>query len=467
MRRVLVISYFFPPVGGVGVQRTLKFTKYLPGHGWQPTVLAPREPAYPLRDRSLLEQVPPEVTVHRTLSLEPGRLVGWASRQVMARRVAGSPPGTDVPSLDETPPAVIADGAGRRLLRRAAGTWHRAWHALLFPDEAIAWLPSAVVVGAITTRRAKADALYSSSPPISTHVIAGILKGLTGRPWVADFRDPWIGNAFMDDSGPGTLGRRLRLERWIVDRADRVVLAVEPLRADFAARYPDRADIFVTIPNGYDRADLAGLSPARHDPRHFVLLYAGSLYRSGELEVFLRGLAILLARRPDLGDRLRVDFVGRVNEGNARIAAAFQATGGLGEVVRFEGFVPRSEALARMAGADALLQLMPNEPGAGMFVGGKLLEYLALDRPILAVMPPGEGSTIVEGLPGGRTADVEPESIARALERLVDDPPAAAPNDPDGRYDRVVHAARLAAILDEIVDGAPARGRQSARPERT
>ena len=466
MRRVLIVTYFFPPVGGVGVQRTLKFTKYLPRHGWQPTVIAPSDPAYPLRDRSLLEQVPPDVTVHRTLSLEPGRLVAWASRHVAAGARGGDPSAVGVPPVDGVPPPT-ATGVFRRLLRSAARAWQSTWHALLFPDEAIAWLPSALAVGAIAARRERVEVLYSSAPPIATHVIAGLLKGLTGRPWVADFRDPWIGNAFMDDASPRTLARRLRLERWIVDRADRVVLAVEALRSDFASRYPDRADAFVTIPNGYDRADLAGVSPAPHDPRHFVLLYAGSLYRSGELEVFLRGVEILVARRPDLGDRLRIDFVGRVNEGNARIAAAFDAAGRLGDVVRFEGFIPRSEALARMAGADALLQLMPNEPGAGMFVGGKLLEYLALDRPILAIMPPGEGRTIVERLPSGRTSDVDPESIARALERLVDDPPAAAPNDPNGLYDRVSQAARLAAVLDEVVASAPVRGRQSARPDRT
>jgi hypothetical protein len=104
-----------------------------------------------------------------------------------------------------------------------------------------------------------------------------------------------------------------------------------------------------------------------------------------------------------------------------------------------------------MAGADCLLQLMTDEPGTGMFVGGKLIEYMAFDRPILAVMPPGEGRRLVESLPSGRAADVEPGSVADAVERLLDDPPAPRPTDPTGRYDRVNLAGELAAVLDAVV----------------
>jgi hypothetical protein len=105
-----------------------------------------------------------------------------------------------------------------------------------------------------------------------------------------------------------------------------------------------------------------------------------------------------------------------------------------------------------MAGADALLQLMTDEPGTGMFVGGKLYEYMAFDRPILAVMPPGEGRRLVESLPPGmgRVADVEPGSVADTLEVLLDDPPAPTPTDPTGRFDRANLAGELAALLDEV-----------------
>jgi glycosyltransferase involved in cell wall biosynthesis len=243
-----------------------------------------------------------------------------------------------------------------------------------------------------------------------------------------------------------------RMERWIVEQADRVIVAVDLMRVQFAERYPDLADKFVHIPNGYDRSDLIGIEPAPPpQPGGFHLLYAGSLYRPKELEAFLLGVERLLARRPDLRQRLRVDFVGRVNDANAKAAAEFDRPERLAGIISFEGFMPRSKALARMAGADALLQLMPDIAGAEIFVGGKLSEYLAFDRPILAVMPRGEGRQLVEGLPTGIVADVEPASVADALERLLDHTPAPEHADPTGRFDRVNLAGELARELDMVV----------------
>ncbi len=321
----------------------------------------------------------------------------------------------------------------------------------MFPDAQIGWVPFGWRAGRRARREPGFDVIYSSAAPISAHLIAGLVKRSTRRPWVADFRDPWVGNPF-DPPLRGLKGRlQRRMERWIVSHADRVVVVVEGMREMFVERYPEHADKFLTISNGYDRADLADLTPVRGEPGRFTLLFAGSLYRPGELVAFLGGTELLLARRPDLRARLRVQFVGQVSADNRRYADLYAAPDRIGDVVSFEGFVPRRDALARMAGADALLQLMTDEPGTGLFVGGKLYEYMAFDRPILAVMPPGEGRRLVESLPTGRVADVEAGSVADALERLLDDPPAAGATDPTGRYDRVNLAGELAAVLDAVV----------------
>jgi glycosyltransferase involved in cell wall biosynthesis len=441
--RVLMVTYYFPPLGGVGVQRTLKYVAYLPRWGWQPAVVTPRNPAYTVLDPSLLDVLPAGLEVNRTASLEPGRL----SKAV--RRMLGGPTGSAGAAIDLAGRPARGGWPGK-LVWLSMGLWNRIWNALLFPDAQVGWVPFGSRAGRKAYRRREFDVVYSTAAPISAHLIAGRVKRSTGRPWVADFRDPWIGNPFAAPlRGPKAWLQR-RIERWIVSRADRVVLATDALRAMFLERYPEMADKFVYIPNGYDRADLAGLAPMRGEPGRFTVLFAGSLYRPGELEAFLGGVERLVTRRPDLRNRLRVQFVGRASSGGRHLGDLYTTPDRLGGVVSFEGFVPRQEALARMAGADALLQLMTDEPGTGMFVGGKLTEYMAFDRPILAVMPPGEGRRLVESLPAGRVADVEPGSIADALERLLDDPPAPGPTDPAGRYDRVNLAGELAALLDEV-----------------
>jgi glycosyltransferase involved in cell wall biosynthesis len=440
-------------VGGVGVQRTLKYVTYLPRWGWEPVVIAPADPAYLVRDPSLAAALAPNLEVHRTASMEPGKLPGKAARS-LARRRAGS---SDVAADLATESA--GGGTTLRLLRRVAVLWLRLWDALLFPDQAIAWAPFAVRSGSRAHRRRPVDVIYSSASPISAHVAAGLIKRRIHRPWIADFRDPWIGNPFAAPMSRPKRWLQRRLERWIVDRADCVIVAVDAMRVQFAERYPDLAEKFVHIPNGYDRTDLVGVEPAPPpNPGGFHLLYAGSLYRPQELEVFLLGVEKLLSRRPDLRSRLRVNFLGRVNESNSAIAADFRRPDRLGEVVTFEGFVPRRRALARMLGADALLQLMPDMAGAEVFVGGKLGEYLCFDHPILAVAPRGEGRDLVEHLPAGIVADVEPGSVADALERLLDHPPAPARADPAGRFDRINLARELAVQLDRVSGVSRAEG---------
>lgn len=447
---VVVISYFFPPVGGVGVQRTLKFVTYLPRWGWDPVVVTPRDPGYALRDPSLIGEIPEGLQVRRSLSLEPARLVTMVRRLVRPQAAPGAPVEAARARTGKTTRERVGPAAA--LLHAGARLWSWAWRTVLFPDDAVAWLPFGLrsAVGAV--RGASADAIYSSAPPVTAHLVAGLTKRLTGRPWVADFRDQWVGNPFAPPASGVRRRLERRTERWIVDHADAVVLATESIRDDMVIRYPDLADRFAWIPNGYDRAEMRNLPPVPEAPDgQFRLAYVGSLYRDRELSLFLAGVERLLDRRPDLQARLRLEFVGWLNVASRAVAASHASR--LGDVVSFVGQLPRREALARMVGADALLQIV-DHPAS---IGGKLMEYMAAGRPILAVAPAGEARRLVDGLPGGRSADVDPDSIAGALERLLDDPPVPSDPDPAGRYDRVNLAAELGAILDRVVREAGAR----------
>ena len=452
-RRLLVIAYYFPPLGGVGVQRTLKYVRYLPQSGWQPIVVTAAKPAYTVRDATLVDELPADLQVERTASFEPSRLpnavASWLSRGRSSS--AGSKDATVGPA---------GASLSARLLSRGMGAWNRIWGVLLFPDAAVGWVDPASKRGLAVHKAAPVDAVYSSSGPISCHLVAGRIAARTGLPWIADFRDPWIGNSFATPPRGLHAVQQRRMERRIVEGADALVFPTEGVKEAYAERYPWAAAKMRVIPNGYDRTDFPPPgSVAEAGERRFRLVYTGSLYGEHELEIFLRGLEVLVERRPETKDRLEVEFVGWLSARNRAIAASYLHSDRLGSMLRFSGFVPHAEATRKGVSSDALLQLIADEPRKGDVQGGKLMEYLGYDRQILAVVPEGRAREVLRELNWGIVADPTPEGVASGVGRLLGEPLPAGRADPEGRYDRVNLAARLAGCLDEVV-AAAAPGRR-------
>jgi glycosyltransferase involved in cell wall biosynthesis len=445
VRRLLIVSYFFPPVGGIGVERVLKHVSYLPEFGWEPVVVAPANSGYRIIDPASLSRIPPGTEVHRSRTLEPSHIRRGVVRLVRGRRP--DPGAATARGADEGDDQRSAGG----LLGAANAVWRRVVPLVFFPDEEVLWLPGAVRAGVRAHRSSPVDAIFSSSPPITSHLAAGRVAGRIGVPWVADFRDPWIGNAFARRLPAPHRAVQRRLERWIVEGATRVVLATERMRAQYAERYPGHADRFVHLPNGYDLADLesaAGDARLPSEPGTFRIVYAGSVYGEHELTVFLDGVELLLARRPELRSRLRVEFVGWLSAANEAIAR--RRLPSLDPVVRHLGFVPRSEAIARQRSADAGMVLLSDMGDRSLFATSKLYEYLGLDLPILAIVPPGEVRTILADLDWGVVADPTTEGVASGIEAIMSAPPADRRADPERRYERRALSGRMAKLLDEI-----------------
>jgi glycosyltransferase involved in cell wall biosynthesis len=445
-----MILYFFPPVGGGGVQRNLAYARYLPSYGWRPVVVATRNPGYRVRDASLGRSLPSGVGLERTRGPEPvharnaiGRLIrsSWSRQrpQAGARAAGGSQTGS--PGID----------TGQRpwWWRSGNAAWAYATRLLFFPDEQILWIPFATIRGVRIHHREPLDVVYSSSAPVTSHLIAGLVSRITHVPWVADFRDPWVGNTFAASSFGFQRWLQVRIERWIVRRADRVVFATPSMHRAYARRYPRWAGRFATIPNGYDPADFPETSAGPRDPDHFRLVYAGAIHTATELDRFLGGVELLLARRPDLGQRLRIEFVGWLSGANEEVAASWAAR--LSPVVTFSGFRPRADVIGLLQQANAGLQLLDDGPGRQFFVGGKLFDYLALNLPIFVMAPPGDTRALVTGLGWGTVVDPNPEAVAGGLEAFVEAPASSQPADPEGRYDRQRLTGQLAEILDDLV----------------
>jgi glycosyltransferase involved in cell wall biosynthesis len=459
--RVLVVAHSFPPVGGVGILRTLKFVKYLPDSGWEPIVLTARNPGAAIRDEDSERSLPADLRVERAFSPEPTRLRRGLGRLV--RRGIGLS-GSRADRAEAT--AAPAPGGGTPPARpnpwssRLSALWVAAVRATFFPDEQVLWVPFAVRSGLAIHSDTPIDAVYSSSAPISCHLAAALIAKKAGVPWVADFRDPWIGHTFAVEPGRLHADLRRRIERRIVHLADRLVFPTPGVAEAYATRYQWAADRIVVIPNGYDRGDLptrVSVPRSAGDGR-FHLVYGGSVHGERELEVFLDGLELLVARRPLVRDRLAVDFIGWQTLHNQAVAARYATPDRLGSMLSFAGFLPHTEAVARMAAADALLTVIGDGPDRSQIQGGKLTEYVGLDLPVLAVVPEGDARALLRELGWGIVADPTPEGVARGLEELLATPRPTGRADPDGRYDRVNLTRRLAAVLDDAIAGsAPTR----------
>ncbi|MEO8247422.1 MAG: glycosyltransferase [Chloroflexota bacterium] len=448
MRRVLVVAYFFPPVGGVGIERTLKHVTYLPEHGWQPVVVTVSGSGYRIVEPASERRVPAGVEVYRSGTAEPAHL-----RRALGRLVSHGPVRGGAPAAARSDGRVAARGGSLRAMANRA--WGRLMPLLFFPDDQVIWGRGAARLGLRVHAAEAVDAIYSSSPPISGHLAAERIAGRAGLPWIADFRDPWIGNSFARPLNPLHRAIQRRLERRIVEGADRVVVATAGMREQFAARYPGQSGRIIHVPNGYDPLDLQVPAAERAADGTYRLTYAGSMYGEDELTVFLDGLQLLLGRQPAVRDRLRVEFVGWFSAATQAISVRrFPA---LEPVVRQVGFVDRERAIALQRASDAGLVIISGTGNRGVVATSKIYEYLGLDLPVLAIVPPGEVRQILGGLDWGVVADPTPEGVANGLERIMEVRRPTSAADPERHYERRNLSAELARLLEEVTEEAAAK----------
>lgn len=440
-RRVLFLAYYFPPLGGGGVQRSLAFTNYLPERGYEPVVVtgpAAGAVQWGPVDESLGARMRGRRVVLRVEGPEPEHTGGWTCRALRWLR-----------------------------LEEEFSRW---------------WVRSAIARGREAV--VDADVIYASMSPFETAHAAAQLARESGKPWVADLRDPWA----LDDwlVFPTRLHRRLELRtmRRSLASAAAIVMNTPESKAELLRRAPELRDRPVlTIPNGYDPADFAGAPPERADGL-FRIVHAGHLHTKPErastrlgrrllggsspgLETrarshvyLVRALDALLERRPELRGRLRLELVGPVSDADAARLPDYAVA---------YGYVPHGKTIDLLRSADLLFLPMHGlaEGLRARIIPGKTYEYLAAETPILGAVPGGD---VRELLSAAGNADLcapsDDAAISRALERRVDAWLAGTPPPlPDPtllhRFDRRRLTAELAGAFDTVLG---ARARERARP---
>ena len=394
MRRLLMVLYYFPPAGGISVQRGLKFLRYLPQFGWQPTVLTVRpDAAYPVRDDTLLAEVPADTPIVRTRCPELYGLYRWLTGMRGERH------------FDVTSQADEDASPMRRLLR-----WIRA--AVFLPDGRMAWRPFGVHAGRALLHATRHDALFSSGPPFTAHLIGRDLQRHSGLPWIADYRDPWTQAVFYPDRPPLARCCDERLEASCVRHADLNLVVGRGMHEEFRARYPDVPhDRWSILTNGYDEEDFAGL-PFKLDDT-LRITHSGSLFASRAPDHFLRAVAELARREPGFAESVRLCFVGRVDPGiRGRLVRDWAPP-----QLELIGLQSHRASLAWLRHSRLLLLPFGNDERARGIVTGKVFEYLAAGIPILALGPPdSDVARILEETGAGWTHAPDDQSgIARRL----------------------------------------------------
>ena len=432
MRKVLIIAYSYPPQGWSGVQRTVKFVRYLPIFCWEPLVLTPKEWYLPcVMDSEMSREVEHALVERTSMFTHEDFMRLWSGLGLALSpflRLVGK-------NADW-----LAEGMRWRYIK---------W---LCPDYACGWILPAVRMGLKMIRQHKPSIIYATAPPWSDLVIALVLSRLTGIGFVADFRDLWMSNF---DKRPAAKWRSWidpKLERAVISKAAKVICTTESGSRTMSKQHPCVCpDRFITIFNGYDTSDISFPAQGKRDRTQMMICHIGSLYGKRTPAYFLRALEAMLLEKPALRSKLRVRFVGQIDEYASELRGS-----SCSEMIETTGAVGHAQVAGYLCSADLLLLIM--EEGAELVIPGKLFEYLASNRPILAFVPlqsevagllhRAGGATVVDVKDIGRAKEALNEFYGEWLDGRL---PRIDREDFVSQFERRELTRRLAEVLEECV----------------
>lgn len=434
--KVLLVVYAFPPAGGVGTLRAASLARYFPAEGIQLDVLTTRNPSSVGKDFALLSNIPPEVTVHRTITLD----LPFALKKRLKAIISGTKP------AHNTQPTKCAGKPGlfKRIIQDA-----------LLPDPQVTWLPVLTRAARRIVKKRRIDLVLITGAPYSDFLLAKRLRKKFPRlQIVLDFRDEWLATAFDVASFGFSKSERARqfaiqAEAEAVASSDGFVMVTEAARREILSRYPaDSVSKYHHIPNGFDVTRLQTPTHASglRMPGKVIVTYVGSIYGSTEPTSFVQALRLL---PPEIKSQYIFRFIGNVEDPRDR-----EALLSLGDMVELKGYMPQHEALSLMNETDYVLLISHDR----LNVSAKFYDYIGAGKPILAcVHPDGDIRRMIEDLRAGWWADSHDIEAVRKL--FID---TAALGDlrlqsflPDtakiAQYERKPIAKRYAALLRSIV----------------
>lgn len=433
MKRVLIITYYWPPSGGSGVQRWLKMSKYLPENGWQPVIYTAEGAEYPVEDASLERDVTPEAEVIRRPIVEPYNFY---------KKFLGIKKGEKVKA------GFINEGAKKSGWKESLSVWLRG--NLFIPDARCWWIKPSVRYLSKYLKDHPVDAIVSTGPPHSMHLIAKALHGKFNIPWVADFRDPWT-DVFYFDSLKLTkcsVKKHKKLENQVITEADKVVTVSWHGASDMKALGATNVDV---ITNGYDE-ECAQNCNQIVDNKQFTVSYTGVLLPN-ESFVIWDAFKEVCDENVEFAKLLKINLIGHIDTSVREYISAK----GLNAKVNNIEYMQHSQVLEYQRKSDLLLLLIPRAKKAECIMTGKLFEYLAAGRPVLAVGPAdGDAAKILSETDCGATADYDDKSKMKSIiidyyNKCIDNQRIKINKNEVEKYSRRNLAKEYATILDNLI----------------
>ena len=418
MNKVLIITYYWPPSGGAGVQRWLKFAKFLPEHGWEPVILTvdPEYAAYPAVDNSLAEELPVNIKVHKTPATDWFRFY----------------------SSDKTkiPSAGFASNSGNsfksKISRFIRGNF-------FIPDPRRGWNRHAFIKACQIIEKEKIVTFVTTSPPHSTQLIGiKLKKKYPELKWIADIRDPWTDIYYYDQFYPTWISKKIdtSYERKVLDKSDRIISVGYMLKKLLEGKSPGSHSKIEVITNGFDESDFRNV---RFDkPSRFTITYVGTLSEKYPVTGFLNALKEI-QKRNDFIFRI----VGTIPDSIKKQITDSVDSGSL-------EFIPYSEhrqAISNMVNSSLLLLIIPDAGDNRLIITGKIFEYIASGTQVLCLGPvDGDAAGIISQLGAGTTLDYnDQDSIVKYISGIISDP-AKLKSDPS-EFSRRNLTKKLASML--------------------
>ncbi|MEZ5360278.1 MAG: hypothetical protein R3F48_15790 [Candidatus Zixiibacteriota bacterium] len=408
-RRVLIVAYYFPPLGLGGVQRMHKLAKYLPQCGYDVHVLTVKPVAYPAYDESLLDELPPEVVIHRSGSTDPTRLARLLHL-----------PMSSSPTL-------------KKIAKNKAGLW---------PDSKIGWRNKAIRKGKAIIDEYDIHVILSSSPPITGHLIAAELSRVSKVPWIADFRDIWESyppEAIYDDEN--TIKKSYKLLNEIAHQASAITAVNEMIAKKISPSG-------VVIPGGFDEDDFTGIV-SKPESDTFTFCYLGSVGTLHPIEPILAGFESARNEHTGFRDKARIRIIGRNNPG---YIDTLLMQYDFSDRVDIVDYLPHREAVQKASECSAFLLSAPSEYKD--ILTGKVFDYLALRKPILATVPPdGEAAALIQRHDAG--VAVSPDDTSAIADEMISIFEKKQPFSFRNLHEvtRQYTAERFARLFDTVLDG--------------